>query len=454
MALGLRTGIFESVVDLLVNNKPLPYPLKVPAACGEENNTIWLGYSPWIGGRHPFPRGKDFERHLTKEWFDRNIGALITKKQWFERVNHVSNKQAHDSWYSIHKCLRVKNKDYSIFKQNMAEYAGTCFVDLFLSMTAMNQQPALDIPWYGGYFIQKGKQGNKTITLLKTEDQSDLERTKEPSIYLGSIKNRKGYEPVEVTLSNRFLPQFKQYLQLRHYYLNGGADARLFPFTTSLISSKRDYLHNCFPEIPKLGAHQARANASDSILTATDDPQVAAQVLQNDPKTIIKHYAAGTQKSHIKSIGSFFNALGNQIKVTRKSAEYKIETAVGSCKNGGSQPAPLPNAPIKANCTQQEGCFFCKHFCVHADAIDIRKLFSVLYYINKGATRAHDIAFFNELFEIVIKRIKDLLGQIEAISAEKKALVTQIKDQVFTEELLDNYWLDKLNRLEILIGDN
>lgn len=167
-------------------------------------------------------------------------------------------------------------------------------------MTGMNQQPALDLPWHGGYFVQKAKLGDKKVTLLKSEDQIELERAKDPSICLRSIKNRKGYQPVEVTISNRFLPQFKRYLQVRHYYLNGGSDARLFPFTAGLINKRRHALQAAFPETQRLGAHKARAGVSDSILTSTNDPHVASEILQNAPQTLIKHYAAGTQKAHIQ----------------------------------------------------------------------------------------------------------------------------------------------------------
>lgn len=452
LALALRTAIFEGVVDLLVNNRPLPYRLPVPAACGELHNAIWLGYAPWHGPG-PFPRAKDFEKYQPKEWFDRDKGVLVTQAQWLELADHSNRKAGHDSWRGIQKNLRISNSDHSNLKTTLAEYAGQCFLDLLLSMTGMNQQSALDLPWYGGYFVQKAKQGNKTIILVKLEDQSELVQREDPSVYLRSIKNRKGYQPVEVTIGNRFLPQFKRYLQLREYYLNGRTDARLFPFSNRLILHKRIALQTRFPEVQKLGAYKARAGVSDSILTSTNDPHVVSEILQNAPQTVIRHYAAGTQKAHIQGLGGFFNALGNQIKLKRIAARNEIENAVGSCKNGGTHPDPLADAPLEVNCTQQEGCLFCKHYCVHADEVDVRKLVSVLYYINKGATRAHDVNFFNELFSLVIARIKDLLEQIEAISAQKKALVSRIQEEVFTEEALDEYWLSKLNRLEMIAGE-
>ncbi|HOY23085.1 MAG TPA: hypothetical protein PK002_08010, partial [Cellvibrio sp.] len=166
----------------------------------------------------------------------------------------------------------------------------------------------------------------------------------------------------------------------------------------------------------------------------------------------IKHYAAGTQKAHIQGIGGFFNELDNQIRVTRIATMSAVEISVGSCNQGGTQPEPIPDSPFEPNCSRQEGCFFCKHFSVHADEIDIRKLVSVLYYINKGATRASNINFFNDLFGLVIKRIKNLLEQIGAISTQKKQLVSRIEEEVYIEEELDEYWLCKLNRLETLIG--
>lgn len=451
LSLALRTAIFEGVFDLLVNNRKLPYRLKVPAACGELNDAIWLGYAPWAGPCS-FPRAADFEKTQCKEWFNRDAGCLIDKAQWLALDHHKSRKAALDSWYNFSIKLKHNNRDHSNLKIALAEYSSLCFLDLLLSMTGMNQQSALDLPWYGGWFVQKAKQRNSTLVLLMPEDQYRLEQEDDPNTYLRSIKNRKGYQPVEVTISNRFLPQFKRYLQLREYYLNGRADARLFPFSSKLVAHKRHSLQMTFPEVPKLGALKARASVSDSILGTTNDPNVAAQILQNSPNTIIKHYAAGTQKSHIEGMGSFFNTLGNQIKITRVETANRVETPVGSCDNGGSDPAPLPNAPINANCIQQEGCFFCKHFCVHADEIDTRKLVSVLYYINKGASRSHDILFFSETFQLLIDRIEDLLKQIEAISIQKQELVTRVKEEVFTEEALDEYWLGKLNRLERLIG--
>jgi len=453
LALALRLAIFDGVADILINNRKFPYRLTVPEACAELNNAIWLGYSPWRGTCR-FPRNRDFEKRQPREWFDRIKGALFTKKQWWDSADYVSDRTARDTWYQIHKRLSATNQDHSNLKISLAEYAGMCFFDLILSITGMNQQPALDLPWYGGYLVQKSKQGYKTVMLLSHEDQTELEKGTTSISYLRSIKNRKGYQPVEVTISNRFLPEFKQYLQIRNYYLNGRTDARLFPFSIKLINNKRHALQQTFPEIPKLGAHKARAGISDSILTTTNDPHVAAQIMQNAPETLIKHYAAGTQKQHIQGVGGFFNALGNQIKVSRSTTENEIETAVGSCNNGGEHPDPLPDAPIEANCIQKEGCFFCKHYCVHADEIDIRKLASVLYYINKGATRAHDINFFNELFQLLLARIKALLEEIEALSKQKKELVTRIKEEVFTEELLDDYWLCKVNRLESLVGKN
>ena len=149
---------------------------------------------------------------------------------------------------------------------------------------------------------------------------------------------------------------------------------------------------------------------------------------------------------------AFFNELGNQIKTTRIATENEIETAAGGCSNKGARPDPLPDVPIEPNCTQQVGCFFCKHYCVHDDETDIRKLTSILYYINRGATRAQNVDFFNELFSLVITRIKALLADIEAISPQKKSLVARVKEEVFDKEELDDYWLAKLNRVEIMWG--
>jgi len=451
LALALRVAVFEAVVDLVINNKTLPFPLKVPSICKELNDTVWLGYSPWRGSS-PFPRAKDFEKKQPKEWFNREIGCLLTKEQWCELDSHKTSGNARNAWYMVEKTLRDNNKEGSNTKLNLIEHASLCFIDLLLSMTGMNQQAALNLPWVGGYFSQKAKQGNKTVFLVSADDQVALETAKEADVYLRSIKNRKGYQPVEVTITNRILRLFKKYLQLREIYLKKRSSVRLFPFTTNVVEDRRRYLLKQFPEIPKLGPKQARANMSNAILTEVNDPHIAAQILQNTPGTVIKHYAAGTQQSHIQAVGGFFNTIGNQIRATRTASDSSMETAVGSCDQGGTQPDPLPDAPFDLNCSHQQGCFFCKHYSVHADEIDIRKLVSVLFYINAGATRAHDVNTFNDLFGAIINRINQLLEEIGRISLLKKQLVSRVKEEVFTEEALDEYWLCKLNRLETLMG--
>ena len=454
LALAFRVAIFEGVYDLLINNKTLPFALNVPPQCGELNDTIWLGYSPWAG-QCVFPRSSDFEKRQPVEWFDREAGDLFIKPQLDGHIDHISRESHKVQWAQIQKRLNKNNSDHSNLKQSFAGYAVLSILDLLLSMTGMNQQPAIDLPWYGGYFVRKAKQGHKTITLLKPEDDEGLDQIEREAFttFLRSIKNRKQYQPVEVTISNRFLPMLERYLRIRNYYLEGGEDARLFPFSASAVNRRRDHLHKTFPEIPKLTAHVARASVSDNILSKTNDPLVAAQVLQNDPKTVIKHYAAGTQQGHIQGVGGYFNELGNQLKKNRKSTKNEIKTAAGGCRKNSAHPDPLPGAPIDPNCTLQEGCFFCKYYCVHADEIDIRKLVSILHYINRGATRAQNVDFFNQTFGLVIERINDLLRQIEAISEAKKLLTTRIKDEVFNHDELDHYWLQKLNRLEILTGD-
>lgn len=444
LALSLRSAIFESVADLVINKKTLPYPLIVPAVCKELNDTVWLGYSPWRGNCR-FPRATDFRKYKPKEWFNREKGELLKKEQFHE--------QGCVGWNAVKHGLKVKNLDHSRTKQFLVEFAGLCFLDLLLSMTGMNQQPALDLPWFGGHFSLRAKQGAKNIFLVSSDDQSELECAKEPNAYLRSIKNRKGYQPVEVLVSNRLLPKFNKYMQLREYYLNGESDARLFPFSTTQINDRRTHLHKVFPEVPKLGTRQARASVSDSILTEVNDHEVAALVLQNDVKTVIDCYAAGTRRAHIEGVGAFLNSLDQRIRLTRNETKNAIETGVGSCDQGGVHPVPLPDAPFELDCSQQEGCFFCEHYSVHADDIDIRKLFSVLYYVNKGATRASNISYFNEIFGAVIERINELLEKIENISLEKKKLVSRIKEEVFVNEELDEFWLYKLNRLEYITGD-
>lgn len=126
-------------------------------------------------------------------------------------------------------------------------------------------------------------------------------------------------------------------------------------------------------------------------------------------------------------------------------------------------PAPLgmrhrfiscPDIPFQGRtstdgCVQPEGCFFCSNYRAHADDLDIRKLVSARFCINRTRHLSATDEHFHSLFEPVVQRINDVLEQIRNHSAEADVMVRRITSEVEVSGHLDVYWE---REMETLIG--
>ena len=98
-------------------------------------------------------------------------------------------------------------------------------------------------------------------------------------------------------------------------------------------------------------------------------------------------------------------------------------------------------------CGQPESCLFCKHYFLHADEEDIRKLLSGRLVIQKTRHLADSVENFDTLFKPVFERIAGLLEEISKRSKKLEELVARVQTEVVEEENLSEFWASELRYL-------
>jgi len=277
-----------------------------------------------------------------------------------------------------------------------------------------------------------------------------------------TIKPRAGNKPVSFKISSRFMRHFKQYLKLRSYLLEALdcpeyshlffsiADGKPKQLGMDFSLGYNTRLKRLFGIETKVTTRQWRALMADWLIRHTD-MATTAQVLQNSTETVAKHYSEGSSNAASEELTEYFDQYGDQLIVHSKT-DVSAVTA-GSCADIGN-PKPLmeENSGI-SNCTQAEGCIVCRHYRVHADIDDIRKLYSFVYVLSVSRVLLKDDNHFNSLMGAVFKRLQIIVDILKESSLIPNEMINQVYEEVFKSEKLTPYWgrkLDLLTELEVV----
>lgn len=273
-----------------------------------------------------------------------------------------------------------------------------------------------------------------------------------------AIKWRAAGRECHFEISSSFLPNFKRYLKLREYLLNGTACDYLFfttrrhfdPTPTKMPPCALGYFYRTLqiidPQLPKITPSQWRAAKSDWLISYTD-PATTALILQNTEATVLKHYAEGSETKHLSEMSTFLNSVAETVVSKEQVYEHGIEGAVGICSSFGT-PLPLKNdVPVTPDCRRPEGCLFCDKFKVHVDERDTRKLLSCRYCLQQTLHLASSEEQIIRLFTPLFDRIQSLLDEI---SRREEVMVARIIREVEEDGELDPFWASKLEMLASL----
>jgi integrase len=418
----LCESLFEGISDLILNNKPFPYQLKVPKHIGWKNNTFYLfPLNTWA------VNPQNYNEKQGGIW-NQNEGRLNSK----EEIKHLykTDDNIRCTINRAKKMLHNANTNqYSTYRLRLAMVAHHAFSIVFLATTGINREAVLNLLWNDNYEASPERQGFRTI------------------------KHRAGNKICHFELSIKMMPKFKKFLELRKYLLNNrnceylffslGANSSQDPIKLTGKSFCRffDTLQSIDPTIEKITPREWRAAKSDWLVKNTD-VSTAALMLQNSEQVLLKHYTAGSETEHLSELSNFFSEVSNFVLEKNDKSDGE-SSSVGICSNYGN-PNPLDNAPVKVNCKSPEGCLFCDKYRIHADEKDTRKLVSCRYCLQKTAQLSNNKEDFDAVFGKIFQRIDELLKEIEEI---KPCLTTKIIEEVEVMGELDHYWARKLELL-------
>ncbi len=429
--LALCDALFEGLSDLVLNNLPYPFALKVPATLNCNNNQLWvMPIHIWCMPPHLMSQRS---KNASRNWaWDYQNGCIETIDNIIHRY---SNKYAAENGVKhAHKTLSEANSNTHHYSRlSRATTASSSFFQLFLANTGMNLESAITLPWKNDYEIVQSRQGFR------------------------QIKARAGYKSTSFEIQTKFVKKFKKYLKLRTYLLEDDTCDLLFfsrgrtfrdkptRLPVSLTTNFSRVLRNIDPLIPNFGARQWRANKSDWLLRY-HDPATTATLLQNKEQTVLKHYSAGSESRATEEMGNFFEHL-SLLRNGECEPSGTIDSAIGKCSHFGDADATEVDPPIPPNCHQPEGCLFCKRYLLHADETDARKLVSFRYCISQTAHLSASPEHFESIFGPITYRINQILDLIKNIGKKETDMINRIISEVEEDELLSPYWSDKLHIL-------
>lgn len=408
-------SLFVQLSNFLLNKEKFPFKIELPF---QEPYYIYPS-SEW-NAPHKKTASKLVDIYLGK------IKELDEIKNSYKDFYKAKEKRA--------KLLKLTQENNVKFDTKERLYLATvalkAYFMYFLSLTGMNDSTAATLPWDDDYELEKSSHSFK------------------------NIKYRAGNKPVEFKLQNKAINDFKKYLQLRKYILGNNDIEYLFfegfrdEAELSLAQKRGSFssLINTFAtgqidrNLPKVTSRQFRVNKTHRNIQEHGLLE-AAELAQSSVSTVLKHYTGETEESSGQQMNDYFNHLNENIIFTQNQG---VETNVGRCDSLNNPQTEIELNGIEIDCKKSEGCLFCEHYGCHADEIDIKKLYSLLYVINESKYVSKNEEHFLSVYGLIINRVNDILQYIKENSEIK---LEPIKNDVFENENLNPYWEYKLNTL-------
>lgn len=438
---GFCSHIFNGLSDLVVGSKPYPFQLKMPAFLGWPEDSLWI-----------FPARRwrvTPEETLPKNCrsfnvvFDYKTGRVrkVEEIQDSYRFLSTAKKAVHDTQQRI---LGANADQYHDVRLKAAMIAMGAFATIFIAATGMNYSQFASLPW--------------------SEELAQLPR--EPIVerrHFRTIKYRANNKEVTFTISLRFAPMLRRYLELRKWILRGQTfDYLFFGFhdkysipiesiepsqvSRQFINEYLDLVETMTAQVPRVTARELRS-AKQDFLIRHFDPVTASSLMQHSLSTAIKAYSKGSETLAQKEMGDYLSQVEETVLKRGEDPVGSTAKATGLCVKEDSPRPIMINPPAKPNCKDQEGCLYCDKYRVHADETDARKLLSMHYCLRQTAHFAASAEEHAAVFGHLLARIDSLLDQICNKTPEMSASIKRIRNEVDEEGKLDAYWAAKLDFL-------
>lgn len=433
--LSLCSMHFTGISNFVLNFSPYPYLLEMPSYLGWQKNSLWI--NPGLPS-YQAPHTIEIQGEAPK-CFNRSEGRICTHEERRSRSPGIKSHDAHIRRELRHysELLAASNKDPRHLHRLREAYSAMCsFLVMFAAVTGAPFQVIEKLEWSDSYLTKAEIQGFK------------------------QIKFRAQNKEVSYPITTVFLVHFEKYLKLREFVL-GTRTCKFLFFSFGTDGCAGDpkpvrWMHyhghmrslrmRIDPNLPWLLNRKLKSAKSDW-LVRNADISTTALVLQNTEQTVKKHYAAGSATQALSEMGSYFRNQTKVIKWARETIDGQHASPIGNCSNHQApERSHDKDFGPEPNCQDAEGCLSCGRYYLHADEIDVRKLFSYQYVSRMAAHLSSDVAF-TDSFSQVNTRIAELVQRIEKRSEKHRLMVIRVREEVFTEGLISAYWQHKTEML-------
>ncbi len=434
--IALSQALFDGLCDLVLEQRPFPYKLKVPISLGWTDSYLWLfPAAAWI--RPPHERGHAREKHKLPSWaYDFDNGCLANPSEiakWYKGASpSIQLKRAKTVRNKAQRLIDLANRDLRHRMRIMlGMIAQRAFQFLFVSNTSCNFAVARDI---------------------ETSGEIDASTSNQQ---FRSVKFRANSKSISIVVPMSFMPSVRRFMELRRYLLNDESYPFLF-FTlgthnanppeqmqySTLEVFHRYVLSKIDPTLPKMGVRILRASVADWY-QRHHDASITAKILQNSERTTQKHYDAGSQIDHREELSCFLKAVSESAKRQRIVSSEAADTSPlleegGRCNSFGSPEAMADNVPVTPNCRNGQGCLFCANRVLVACEEDVRKIASAAFVMEQLILGPKHEA---ELRPLIAKCDQDL----EKIASFRncRSMVEHVRQDVFENGNLTHFFADK-----------
>lgn len=421
-------ALFDDFSDLVLNEKPYPCQLSVPKITGWDVDFLWV-FATNTMIMPPHVREQRESLKLGSWAYDYTNGKLFQSDEIANK--YIKKYTAVMQIKKAQQVLKNANEDMHHYqRRRAASIASQAFLQLFYANTGQNQSGVELMIWSDNYDVVQSRQGFRVI------------------------KNRGHKGPVLFEIELTFLDAFKKYLKLRQWILNGQKTNLLFFSTGRYFDSHPSvwtgttlglnrWLKSLDPAIPKFSSRQWRANKSQFV-NENADLATAAVVLNHSIEVHKKSYSEGTEGQAAEQLSQFFDGV---IKAASQINASAKDNSLGQCSDYGHPDQLDSESAMIPDCHQPEGCLFCKHYYLHVDEKDIRKLASCRYVMSTTEHLSASPEHHAKVFTPIITRIDGLLETMRQRGENEVKLVNQVVEEVQEEEELSAYWENELQML-------
>lgn len=438
-AVAINQCLFDSLCDLVLEQRPFPYKLELPNSLGWPENHLWL-FPTNLWRLPPYLRS-DAIRGATGPagyWaYDYSNGRLANVDEILHRYRakdaSVRISQARKSIRKAQQQIDKANADsVNTWRMSLGMHAQRAFLFLFICNTGCNDQLARDLETDG-----------KTIDAAVKNQK------------FRALKWRASGKEVELVTPAAFMTRLRRFMELRRYLLQGRTTPYLF-FTcgnrnanppakmfSHELSNYYRYLKEIDPQLPRLGSRALRATVDDYYHRYHGNV-VAAAVMGHNLETGLRNYGRGSAKDHHDQMTHFMNSVAESarrqrvIPVAAITKDSPPLEEGGRCDDFGHPEALADLVPIRPDCKDAQGCLFCRNRVLIANEGDARKVASAAYVMEQLILGPKH----EEALRPLISKCDEDLNNIAAFP-NCRDMVEKVKRDVYENEQLTPFWADK-----------